>query len=90
MTTHGVPIVDLRRRGAVYDALFATHAALIPGKDHLRREANRKMAKEALWRACSAYRRRMDTTPVAELIGFARSTYPGLDHLSEYWDLRWR
>ena len=36
--------------------------------DRLQRRANRKMAKEALWRACRAYdRRRMDETPVTEL-----------------------
>jgi hypothetical protein len=91
MTTQRVLLVDLRQRKAAYDYLFATYGASIPDRDRLKREANRKMAKEALWRACSAYhRRRMDTTPVAELIDFARSTYAEFDHLPEYWGLRWR
>ena len=91
MSTQRVPIIDLRQRKAAYDALFTAYGELIPGAYHLQRKANRMMAKEALWKACSAYhRRRMDTTPVTELIDFARSTYAELDHLPEYWGLRWR
>ena len=91
MTTQRVPIIDLRQRKAAYDVLFAMYGKLIPDAYHLQREANRKMAKEALWRACSAYhRRRMDTTPVAELIDFAHATYAESDHLPEYWGLQWR
>ena len=91
MTIQRVPIIDLRQRKAAYDAIFSTHRQLIPDASRLQREANRKMAKEALWRACSAYHRgRMNTTPVAELIDFAHATYPAVDRLPEYWGLRWR
>jgi glycosyltransferase involved in cell wall biosynthesis len=91
MTTERVLIVDLRQRKAAYDTVFANYAKLIPDHDVLQREANRKMAKEALWRACSAYHRRsMDITTVTELVDFARSTYAEFDQLSEYWGLRWR
>jgi Glycosyl transferase family 2 len=91
MTTERVPIVDLRQRKAAYDALFDAHAGRIPGAERLRRRADRKLAKEALWRACRAYeRRRMDETPVDELAAFAEQTYPDAARLPEYWGLRWR
>jgi Glycosyl transferase family 2 len=91
MTVQRIPIIDLQQRKAAYDALFAEYGELVSDADWLHREANRKMAKEALWRACSAYhRRRMDITPVNELIDFARSTYPEFERLPEYWGLRWR
>ncbi|MEH2540877.1 MULTISPECIES: glycosyltransferase family 2 protein [unclassified Bradyrhizobium] len=91
MTTQRVPVVDLRQRKAAYDYLFANYGALIADAEYLKQGVDRKMAKEALWRACSAYHRgRMDSTPVAELIDFARSTYAEFDRLPEYWGLRWR
>jgi glycosyltransferase involved in cell wall biosynthesis len=91
MTTERVPIVDLRQRKAAYDALFDAYADAIPDAERLARRANRTMAKEALWRACRAYeRRRMDSTPIAELVEFARSAYPHTERLPEYWGLRWR
>jgi glycosyltransferase involved in cell wall biosynthesis len=91
MTTQRVPLIDIRQRKAAYDYLFATYGEMIPDGDYLQREANRKMAKEALWRVCSAYHRgRVDTTPVAELVDFARSAYAEFDRLPEYWGLRWR
>jgi glycosyltransferase involved in cell wall biosynthesis len=91
MTVQRIPIVDLKQRKAAYDALFATYGELIPNAKWLQRRADRKLAKEALWRACSAYhRRRLHKTPVAELIEFARSAYPDFEKLPEYWGLRWR
>ena len=52
---------------------------------------DRRLAKDALWTACRAYeRRRIDSTPIAELLEFARATYPQLERLPEYWSLRWR
>lgn len=91
MTTERVPIVDLRQRKAAYDALFDAHADRIPDARRLAARADRKLAKEALWRACRAYeRRRMETTPITDLVAFARATYPHADHLPESWGLRWR
>jgi hypothetical protein len=91
MTTERVPLVDLRQRKAAYDALFAAHAHAVPDAERMRRRADRQLAKEALWRACRAYeRRRMDSVPIAELVEFARTTYPGAERLPEYWGLRWR
>jgi hypothetical protein len=91
MTQERVPIVDLRQLKAAYDAVFDAHSDRIPGAQRLRQRADRRLAKDALWSACRAYeRRRLDSTPVAELVEFARSTYSGADRLPEYWGLRWR
>jgi hypothetical protein len=91
MTSERVPYVDLVQRKAAYDALFEVYGDHIPHARSLRGRAGRTMAKEALWRACRAYeRRRMDTTPITELVNFAHSVYPHTARLPEYWGLRWR
>jgi glycosyltransferase involved in cell wall biosynthesis len=91
MSVQRVPIIDLLQRRAAYDVLFTTHGAKIANASALHREANRRMAKEALWRACCAYhRRRLETTPVNEFVEFARLSYPRIERLPEYWGLRWR
>jgi hypothetical protein len=91
MTNDRVPLVDLVQRKAAYDALFESHADRMPDAGRLAARADRKLAKEAIWRACRAYeRRRMDTTPIDELVEFARTTYPAADRLPESWGLRWR
>jgi hypothetical protein len=91
MTNERVPYVDLVQRKAAYDALFEAYEQRIPNGARLRRRAGRTMAKEALWRACRAYeRRRMDSTPISELVEFARGAYPHVTQLPEYWGLRWR
>jgi hypothetical protein len=91
MGTERVGVLELEHRRAAYDALFDEHAQRIPHADRLRRRSNRSMAKEALWEACRAFdRRRMDTTPIDELEGFALATYPAAPRLPEYWGLRWR
>jgi glycosyltransferase involved in cell wall biosynthesis len=91
MTHQRVPLVDLRQRHAAYQCLFAAHGERIPNAERLSRQAYRRLAKEALWKACRAYdRRRMDTTPATELAEFADATYPRIGTLPEYWGLRWR
>jgi glycosyltransferase involved in cell wall biosynthesis len=91
MTTERVPIVDLGQRKAAYDAIFDSYPEQIPDGNRLRRLANRKLAKEALWEACRTYDRRpLDTTRVADLVEFAHRTFPEADRLSESWGLRWR
>ena len=91
MTVQRVPIIDLQQRQAAYQAIFATYGDLIPDLPALLRQVNRTLAKEALWRACSAYhRRRLDKTPLAELIDFASSADPEFEKLPEYWGLQWR
>ena len=91
MTVERVPLVDLQQRKEAFDAVFASHGDRIPDAARLQRVAARKLAKEALWRACRAYeRRRMDSVPVEELVAFARETYPGYERLPEYRGLSWR
>ncbi len=91
MTVERVPLVDLRQRHAAFAAFFDAYADLVANAADLRRNAERKIAKEALWRACRAYeRRRVETTPVAELEQLAHDCYDGSRRLPEYWGLRWR
>jgi Glycosyl transferase family 2 len=91
MTNDRVTHVDLVQRKAAYDMVFDEYGDQIPRAGRLARRAGRTMAKEALWRACRAYeRRRMDTTPITELVEFAETAYPHPARLSEYWGLRWR
>jgi hypothetical protein len=91
MSNDRVTYVDLVQRKAAYDMLFDAHSDQIPNAARLRRRAGRKMAKEAYWRACRAYeRRRMDVTPITELVEFAETAYPHPARLPEYWGLRWR
>ena len=91
MTLSRKLLVDLQQRRAAYDALFGAHHDRIPDANRLHRQANRRMAKEALWGACRAYeRRRMDTVPVTELADFAGGIFPETERLPEYWGLRWR
>jgi len=91
MTVERVHLVDLRQRKAAFDALFAARGARIPGARRLAARADKRLSKEALWGACRAYeRRRMETTPVDDLLEFARATYPGAHRLPEYWGLHWR
>jgi glycosyltransferase involved in cell wall biosynthesis len=91
MTRERVPLVDLQQRYDAYRALFDTYGDRLPRAERLAQSAYRRMAKEALWRACRAYeRRRMDTTPIDDLVEFAQSAYPRMNHLPEYWGLWWR
>jgi len=91
MTVERVPIVDLRQRKAAFDAIFDSRSAQIPQAARLRRRAGRRMAKEALWEGCRSYHRRPSNTAlVDDLSEFARSTYPEVTRLPEYWGLRWR
>ena len=91
MTVEQFPILDLRQRKAAYDAIFESFSDQIPDADRLRRDACRRIAKEALWEACRAYHRRPGDAVLAdELRDFARWTYPECDRLPEYFGLRWR
>ena len=91
MGTERVTLVDLRERRASYDAVFDSYSNRIPGATDLRKRAHRLLAREALWEACRAHeRRRMESTPVAELTEYALSTEPQVRRLREYWALRWR
>jgi glycosyltransferase involved in cell wall biosynthesis len=90
-TTYSTVIIDLYQRRAAFDALFEHHGSYLPDASLLRRDANRALAREALWRACRAFdRRRLGSESVEELEAFARDTYPRAENLREYWGLRLR
>jgi glycosyltransferase involved in cell wall biosynthesis len=91
MTTGRVPVVDLQQRKLAYDLFFERYGERVRDASKLHRLAERKIAKEALWRACRAHeRRRMEITPIAELEALAAETSVGVRTLPEYWGLRWR
>jgi glycosyltransferase involved in cell wall biosynthesis len=91
MTVERVPLLDLQQRKEAFDAVFDAHGDRVPDAPRLRRTVDRKLAKEALWRACRAYeRRQMDSVPIEELYRFARAAFPRYERLPEYWGLRWR
>jgi Glycosyl transferase family 2 len=91
MTKDRVYLVDLKQRQAAFDEFFEASGQEVPDAAELHEAAQRQVAKEALWRACRAYeRRRLDETPVDELVALAGSAYPKYQSLPEYWGLRWR
>lgn len=91
MTTTRSPVIDLQQRRAAFDAFFDTYGDQVDHAAARRVSAERKIAKEALWRACRAHERRtLDTTPVAELHDLALATYAQSPRLPEYWGFRWR
>ena len=82
--------MDLEQRKAAFDASSTRTATRSRTPAGCAGARDRELAKEALWRACRAYdRRRMDETPIAELVAFAEAAYP-VRRLSEYWGLQWR
>ena len=90
MTIERVPIIDLKQRKAAYDAIFSAYGDIIPDADELHKAVTRKMAREALWLACSAYHRRhLNVVPVEELVSFALSAYPDAEGCRNM-GLRWR
>jgi glycosyltransferase involved in cell wall biosynthesis len=77
---------DLRQRKAAYDAVLE-HATELPAADRERLSAtvNRKLARQALYRASRAYdRSRTGQVPVDELIAFAAACHPEYQRLPEY------
>ena len=91
MTVSRSPVIDLRQRAKAFDSFFEDSGRLLDNAHKLQRAAQRKIAKEALWRACRAYdRRRLQQTPVSELKQFAQETFTEADGLPEAFGLRWR
>lgn len=77
---------DLRQRKAAYDAVLE-HAAELPSadRDRLAATVNRKLARQALWRAARAYDRgRTEQVPVEELVAFAAACHPAYQRLPEF------
>jgi hypothetical protein len=91
MTVSRTHVVDLRERAGVFEHFFASQGAALTGAAEMRREASRRLAKEALWRACRAYdRRHLQEVSVPDLKDFAYRVYADAAALPESWGLRWR
>jgi len=83
--------VDLRHRKAVFDAFFRHHSATVRDADRLYEEANRTLAREALWDACRAYdHNEVEASQAKELEDFALTIYAEATSLPEYSALRRR
>jgi glycosyltransferase involved in cell wall biosynthesis len=77
--------LDLRQRKAVFDAFFQHYHSVIRDADRLYDEANRTLAREALWDACRAYdRNEVEASQAEELEEFAFNTFAGARTLDEY------
>jgi glycosyltransferase involved in cell wall biosynthesis len=78
-------IDDLKERKASFDSLFDRYGARVKNAPLMREQAQRALAREALWRACRAFdRRRLDSVSVEELELFALETYRDTTSLREY------
>jgi glycosyltransferase involved in cell wall biosynthesis len=91
MTKSRTVLVDLQQRKAAYEAFLEGCADRLPDAARLGDLVHRKLAWEAVWTASRAYdRRRLDQTPVAELIDFAFDCWPDTGKLAAYHALRVR
>jgi len=83
---------DLRQRKAAYDVVLEK-ADHLSGTERRRLAelVNRKLARQALWRAARAYDRgRTGQVPVDELTAFAESCWPDYRQLREFLGLKLR
>lgn len=82
---------DLRQRWAAYAAFLAKEGHRLDRRAELEQTIRRRLARDALWRACRALDGgREDHEPVEELVAFAMQTYSRARGLNEYRGLRWR
>jgi glycosyltransferase involved in cell wall biosynthesis len=71
-TVHAGVLFDLRARREAFDAVFAGVAASLPGAGELHATVRRRLAADALDRACRAYDRgRTGDVPVDDFVAFA-------------------
>jgi hypothetical protein len=90
-TVYRGSFLDLRQRKAVFDAFFHRHRSVVSDADRLYDEANRALAREALWDACRAYdRNQVQLSQAGQLEEFALTAFAGATSLAEYGALRRR
>jgi glycosyl transferase family 2 len=76
-TVHNGVLFDLQARRDAFAAAFAGMAGALPAAGELHDNARRRLAANALDRACRAYDRgRTDEVPVDELVAFALDVWP--------------
>ncbi len=80
----------LTERKTGFDVFFDEHPGLSQ-RTTLHRLADRRAARDALWRACMALDNgQIGEGEALELLAFARAAYPDVRALREYKSLRWR
>jgi hypothetical protein len=84
-TIYAGVLVDLQARRAAFDRLFEGPAGALRDAAELHDVARRRLASQALDRACRAYDRGRQDAPVDELVAFALETWPDARELP-----RWR
>ena len=84
-TTTNFDVTDLRQRRYAFDVIFGQYSSRLSGADELHGNAQKALAKEALWRACRAFDRRpFIQEEVDALEEFAIETYSHTRKLPEY------
>jgi glycosyl transferase family 2 len=84
-TVHAGVMLDLHGRRDAFAAAFAAEAGALPDAPRLHAMARRRLAADALDRACRAYDRgRTSTVPVDELVAFALDVWPDAPALAEW------
>jgi len=84
-TVHAGILFDLQGRRDAFDAAFADVCGTVPGATGLHDAARRRLARQALDRACRAYERgRTDEVNVDDLVEFALGVWPEARGLSEW------
>jgi hypothetical protein len=84
-TVHAGVLFDLHERRRAFDAAFAGLAGGLPAACELHATARRRLAANALDRACRAYDRgRTGDVPVDELVAFALDAWPEARRLPEW------
>jgi hypothetical protein len=84
-SVHAGILFDLRGRRAAFDSVFAAEAGTLAGATGLHDAARRRLAADALDRACRAYDRgRAADEDIDGLTAFATETWPAATDLPEY------
>jgi glycosyltransferase involved in cell wall biosynthesis len=84
-TTYNTHLIDLYQRRDVYRSVVEHQRKHLKCPDALLEIATRKLAREALARACTGYdRNEVEHFCVDELVEFAMTTYPDARSLPEY------
>lgn len=77
-------LTDMRERRKVFEVLFEGPGGALPGAEIMRETARRRLATEALTRACHAYDRGRaveQREDIEVFVAFALDTYPGAAEL---------
>jgi GT2 family glycosyltransferase len=84
-------LARLRERRLAFDLFLEEYGDRAPDRERLQELANRRTARDALWRTCQVVDRgQRPGAPLEEVFEFAADAYPSSTRLREYWSLRLR